>query len=121
MTELVSIDPVPVVIDSVVGRFVMPSQWRHLAKGRFVDTKGADGCKRIFVSDVIPVDAVDVGGSVAFIQVARVAIVVDPVVKVPSEGQSVITVKVFGPVLNIPRRGRGPAIEVAGETHIRVS
>ena len=98
----------------------MPSQRRHLAKGWLVDTKGTDGGKRVFISYVITVDAMDVGGSVTFVKITGVAIVVDPVVEVPPEGQAEITVKVFWTILNVPRGGRCPAIKPWGETTIRV-
>jgi hypothetical protein len=114
------VDPVSVVIVGVVRGFIMPSQRRHLAKRRFVDTKGTDGGKRVLISYVITVDAMDVGGSVTFIKITGVAIVVDPVVQVPPEGQSVITVKVFWTILDIPRGGRCPTRKPGGETTIRV-
>ena len=81
---LVAIDHITAGVGCVIGGFVVPSQRRSLAKGRLVDTKCTDGTKRIFVCDVVPIHPVNVRGAVAFIQVASVAIVIDPVVNVPA-------------------------------------
>jgi hypothetical protein len=64
---LVPVDPVTIVVGGIIRSFVMPSKRRHFAKGRFVDTKGTDGTKRVFIRDVVSIHAVDIGGSVAFV------------------------------------------------------
>ena len=83
---LVTVDPITLVVERVFRCFVMPSQGRNLAEGRLVHAEGADGGEGVGVGDVVAVDAVNVGGAIALVQVARVAVVVDPIVEIPPEG-----------------------------------
>ena len=80
-------------------------------------TESTDGTKGILIGDVITIQIVDVRGSVALIQVARVAVVIDPVLDVSTQRQSKIGFEIFGAIFDVPGCRRRSAVKPRREAN----